>query len=530
MSDSPETESHAGTSGAAAEVGRWLRVRGFGQYASLFGERGITMEDLPRLTEADLKELGIVKIVERANLLSAIAKLREPGSGTPQPDPVAPMAVAAASLPGMAKPIAIQPQFGGPVTPKFAPNATAATATGTATQAAVPARRRTMKERFGGRFLVISILVHLLFAVAATYYVVQTITAKRKLTFHGGPPSPNPSQRAIEHKVQMAKKQHSMSAPVPSKRVVSTGMSKVALPEMPSMPAMNPVASSKMVGMGGTGVGLSTGIMGAGNSGGGGGAVPFFGFRSNTGGALEGTFFDFRTNQAGKPTGIKENDDQAFGKIIKSFINSGWKPASTHYTSPHKLYANYFFFPPIPSTDSGKAFNAPGHGGGGWFTQYSGEFASTESGHFRFVGFGDNVCLVRVGGKLVLDACDHDDSGVKFEYSGNISLPGKDRTPVFLGSWFEMQGGDYKPIDVIVGDYGGIFCAGVFLQKQGAKFSQDRKGIPQLPLFTTRQFSDADKAALGKFLPPVCFTGPVFTAKASSATGGSTFDDFFKKK
>ena len=67
------------------------------------------------------------------------------------------------------------------------------------------------------RFLFISILVHVLFAIAATIYVVQVYSPQRKLTFKGGPPSPNRSERAIEHKAQMAKKQSTMSAP-PSTR------------------------------------------------------------------------------------------------------------------------------------------------------------------------------------------------------------------------------------------------------------------------------------------------------------------------
>jgi hypothetical protein len=145
---------------------------------------------------------------------------------------------------------------------------------------------------------VISVVVHLLFGVGAAYYVVQTITAKRKLTFHGGPPSPNPSQRAIEHKVQMAKKQNTMSAPPPVKRIVTTGMSKVALPEMPAMPALNS-ASTRMTGAGGVGTGLGPSIGGATASMGGGGAIPFFGLRTQAkriaflldySGSMEGAF------------------------------------------------------------------------------------------------------------------------------------------------------------------------------------------------------------------------------------------------
>ena len=100
----------------------------------------------------------------------------------------------------------------------------------------VPAEpSRTLWQRVANsRFLFISILVHLVFALGATAYVVQTIVAKRKLTFISAPPSPNPNTRALEHQVQMAKKQQTMSAPAMPKRIVSTGLAKVSLPEMPA--------------------------------------------------------------------------------------------------------------------------------------------------------------------------------------------------------------------------------------------------------------------------------------------------------
>lgn len=62
------------------------------------------------------------------------------------------------------------------------------------------------------RFLFISIIVHVIFGLGAAMYVVKTFTPKRKLTFKGGPPSPNHSERALEHKVSLAKKQSTTSA------------------------------------------------------------------------------------------------------------------------------------------------------------------------------------------------------------------------------------------------------------------------------------------------------------------------------
>ena len=75
-----------------------------------------------------------------------------------------------------------------------------------------PPRGKFSWQRFGGKFLVISIAAHLLFGAVAAYLVVQTIQAKRKLTFQSGPKGPTASTRALEHKVQM-KKQKTRAAP-----------------------------------------------------------------------------------------------------------------------------------------------------------------------------------------------------------------------------------------------------------------------------------------------------------------------------
>ena len=66
--------------------------------------------------------------------------------------------------------------------------------------------------------------------------IVQRMQAKRKVTFQGGPPSVNPSKRALEHKVSMAQKKKTGGAPPQAKRIVSAGIAKVSLPDLPTIP------------------------------------------------------------------------------------------------------------------------------------------------------------------------------------------------------------------------------------------------------------------------------------------------------
>ena len=145
-------------------------------------------------------------------------------------------------------------------------------------------RRGFWAKLVASKFLFVSIVVHLLFGVGATYYVVQRIQAKRKVSFQSGPPSVNPSKRALEHKVSMAQKKKTGGAPPQAKRIVSAGIAKVALPDLPTISSANNVVPGMMAGMGGAGFGAGTGFgagMGSGMGGGGGGGTgfSFFGFR-----------------------------------------------------------------------------------------------------------------------------------------------------------------------------------------------------------------------------------------------------------
>src|SRR5437762_6232658 len=113
-------------------------------------------------------------------------------------------------------------------------------------------------RRYSPPVLIGVIVFHLLFGGVAAIWVVSKYSANRKLTFNAGPKSPNPSERALEHRVQLQKKMESVSAPpaVP-RRVLTTGMSKVVLPPLPEIKAPE-TAPRAMMNAGGTGVAFGT--------------------------------------------------------------------------------------------------------------------------------------------------------------------------------------------------------------------------------------------------------------------------------
>ena len=381
-------------------------------------------------------------------------------------------------------------------------------------------------RRLGLNFLTLSIVVHLLFGMMAAYLIVQHIPAKRRENFASAATGPTAPQQAREHKVQMQKQQQRASAPMALKRVTTTGASKTALPDVPALSTLSaPTMPSAMAGMAGRGLGLGLGASGSAGGGGGGGAPTFFGFRGESGSGLVGAFYDYKMDQGYQP--IKPFDDKTFGTMVRAMlpVDGPWHPEQPykHFLSPAKLHGRYFIFPAIQDTEAGAAFQSPRSGPGHWLAVYHGSFSSATGGSFRFVGFGDNVMIVQVGMHMVLDASDHGYTGQKREGLGNIAFPKKGSTPLFAGEWFNLSGGEPKEIAIAVGDEGGIFCSGLFIQPRSMTYAQGANGIPKLPVFLLGTPTEADKQLLGKSLPLECLQGPFFQAVAPSSAESSIF-------
>ena len=79
--------------GAAMDVGGWLRGLGLGQYETIFRDNKIDADLLLRLTNDDLKDIGVSALGDRRRLLDAIAALANAKSPA---DGVAPSPKAAA--------------------------------------------------------------------------------------------------------------------------------------------------------------------------------------------------------------------------------------------------------------------------------------------------------------------------------------------------------------------------------------------------------------------------------------------------
>lgn len=346
-----------------------------------------------------------------------------------------------------------------------------------------------MRRLSRARFLFIPIIVHLLLGLVAAIWVVQTYTASRKLTFKAGAPSPNHATRAVEHRVQMAKKQNTMTAP-PVKRIVSVGLSRITLPTLPAMPT-SASAPAKMAGIDGATLAAMPGPMGAAASSAG-GPVTAFGFREKKTGSLEGHFYDLKQTPSKTPTGIGDapGSYERYNSVLRNFVQGGWNEGvlASYYKAPTVLYANQVYVPIGPSEEAPKTFSVQGQVKPNyWIVLYKGEVTAPRTATFRFIGRGDNTLLVRLRDKTVFDGSWPEGAILDFSAITDQNALGAARVPGWHlagGKWFDVQAGQRLPMEILIGDSGGSFSDFLLIQEKGVTYQnrRDRTGLAY-PIF-----------------------------------------------
>ncbi len=165
------------------------------------------------------------------------------------------------------------------------------------------------------------------------------------------------------------------------------------------------------------------------------------------------------------------------------------------FKSEKALYASFWIFPNQPAVEAPKAFNVEKEvEPAALVIPYSGSFMASETGNFRFYGRADDILIVRINGKIVLDG-----SAVEGTYTDWKTSSGETGAPLFgqlrtgiYGDWFKLQANKSYDIDIIVGEVpGGDFGCWLTFQKEG--------GEPKI--FSTRSLNDKEKSFLKRLHP-----------------------------
>ncbi len=342
---------------------------------------------------------------------------------------------------------------------------------------------------FGANSLAISILLHVLFGLGATYLVVEHFQ-KKHINFHATEP---PSQHTeIEHKVELAKRNNVESAPPDIKRIVTTDVSAITLPEPPELPndEASPSAMDGVDGVMGMGLGSGAGKGG----GGGGGGIPLFGDQSGNG--FEGTIYDLKIGPDHQSTGMTTD---TYTKVVADLVENGWNESSfaPYYKASKKLYTPAMWIPTVPSPSTATAMDLENELTPIlWVGWYTAKVMAPRDGRFHFVGFGDDILAVAINGNMVFDGGSHRiipaPPRMPWPYAdwsrivtaGGLPYRGGGYGQLRVGDTFEANTIETMKVDVLMGDMpGGFYSAFLLIVDESRVYPTGKGGVPLYPIF-----------------------------------------------
>jgi hypothetical protein len=361
-----------------------------------------------------------------------------------------------------------------------------------------PAGRLKRWLQAGGGFFVFSLIVHGVLLIGAAVWVVKTVQAKRKLNFSAAPPASAEGSRQLEYRVQAAKRTASMSPPPSATRIVSSATNvKVALPEVALPSASSLAIPSRIGGMTGNpsafkpvGAGAVAGpAPGAAMA-----AMPVgvtsFGVKVPANApvmGLRGALYYMRRKPDG--TIYPENFEKAdYLERVERLLGSGGKlnerEASNYLRLGQQLVTQTILFSAVAGESAPRAFGVDQVPGTqqSWIAVYKARiFAEAAGKRYRFVGGGNEVLVVRVDDKLVLDG-----SYEGLPWKNGRNPTGHRASGKLNALWSDgRRTGDFftvpaKGVDleIIIGEgWGGAFGADLCVEEEGRLYKDDVRPV-----------------------------------------------------
>ncbi|WP_372798559.1 SHD1 domain-containing protein, partial [Pontiella sp.] len=357
---------------------------------------------------------------------------------------------------------------------------------------------------------VISLLIHAGAFVLAGLLVVFSVTQKTEKKFVPPKPVDRPKMKLRKPKVKVKKS----AKPKSTTRIV-TKVQKASMPDI-QLPEMSGISDGLAGDIGGFEIlpNLEE--------------ISVLGSSQSIGSDLEGTFYDFNRRRNGSTYGM---DTDVFITELARFVSSGWKTTklAKYYRSPIQLYTTAIAVPPMPSPLAPSAFGEPDNMDFCWMVHYQGQLVHKDGIRFRFVGNGDDILVVAVNGKTVLNGSrgwDRDenrwvDCAEWLPDSADNRKWIKCHDYAAVGDLIELEPGVPVDLDIMFAEVpGGQFNAFLCIMEEGVKYENNTKAEPILPLFKTAELprSLQDKIYRGMPYGEVSVTdGPVFNDYASSS-------------
>lgn len=215
-----------------------------------------------------------------------------------------------------------------------------------------------------------------------------------------------------------------------------------------------------------------------------------FGNSQSNGFELAGAFYDLKQTSSRKPREVDYTD------FVRRYASGSWSMSQLKrfYQAERKLYATTLLIPHRMADQAPAAFGVaqevqPSQ----WLAHYEGEITPPFSGKFRFWGFADDVLIVRVNGRIVLDGSFHQGEYTEWT-SGEAELNRKfpiGNGALAVGDWINVQQGRSLKIEILIGERpGGHFSTYLLVEEAGHNYPQGPDGRPILPIFKMTPLPD----------------------------------------
>lgn len=234
---------------------------------------------------------------------------------------------------------------------------------------------------------------------------------------------------------------------------------------------------------------------------------------------LTGIFYDLKQTANGKPN--KSMNDAEYGEVVTEFAKHfNESTLRKYFACPNPLYNTQIFIPFVGADQGPTAFHVedlvqPRQ----WVVLYRGSFAAPQTGTYRLVGYGDDVLIVNVDGKVVLDGSINKNNDQDYgpplttfkspEFIKKHKIGGGTAYLAY-GYWMDLNAGEAHDIQILIGERPGfVFGTFILVQQKGVDYPLEKNGRPILPIFKLAdtddsQFQNIDNA------PAIGTKGPIF--------------------
>ncbi len=357
---------------------------------------------------------------------------------------------------------------------------------------------------------IITVSLHVALFLGAGFWVAMSVLQREEPRFEG--------KQISRPKMEIKK----LQMPVQVKKIRQPKFKQtMAAPTTTSMDFKMP-AMGGLKGAGGNLGGGGLGSLGFGIS-----FDTLFGGDASVGNELVGVFYDLKQSETGDPVTM---NDKRYCYILKTFMESSWKPKilEEFFRAPKKKHTLALIVPVMDAKAAPDAFGVgdivePKH----WVIHYQGEITAPETGRYRFCGLGDDVLIVRINRKIVMDASWSAWRGKITDWESRAPETGKFQnfdTPqsVVYGDWIRLKKGQPVAIEILLGEIpGGKFSCSLLIEQAGKTYKQITVAATEkyeggvrsvLPIFKLGEIPAGLKEKM-KINPAQCtLEGPIFGA------------------